>query len=134
MQRAFIILLRGKFLFTGGIFILLFSLRAGAQTFTAGAQTQSASDSGTIVYNLQQCIDSALKNNPTVKQSGFLKESAKVTYDQQRGTMLPSVSGYASFANNGGRSINIYTNSYITSNYNSGYYQLQGNLPLWNGF
>ncbi len=47
--------------------------------------------------------------------------------------MLPFVSGYASYTNNGGKSVNNYTNTYVTENFNSGYGQLQATLTLWNG-
>ena len=92
--------------------------------------TIDSSENTGIRYTLQQCVDSAIRNNPTVKASEFTKDGAKINWQQQRATMLPAVSGYADFVNNGGRSINIYTNSYITENFNSGYYLVLSVDPL----
>jgi outer membrane protein len=93
---------------------------------------QTGSAPGTV-YSLKQCVDSALRNNPSVKLSEFTQETAKNNRDQQRAAMLPFISGYASYTNNGGKSVNNYTNTYVTENFNSGYGQLQATLTLWNG-
>ncbi len=88
----------------------------------------------TTVYTLQQCVDSAIRNNPTVKLSEFLKEGARLNRDQQIGNALPNVSAYGQYLNSGGRSINVSTNQYVNEDYNQGYAQLQASLVLWNGF
>src|SRR5258708_5744251 len=118
-----IIMQRGKLLLTGGILLFLFQYTATAQTVT---------DSGTV-YTLQQCVDSALKNNPTVQQAGFTVESARLTARQEQSTMLPTVSGFAQYGSNSGKSINNYTNTYVNQKYGSGYGQLQGGWVLFNG-
>jgi len=118
-----IIMQRGKLLLTGGILLFLFQYTATAQTVT---------DSGTV-YTLQQCVDSALKNNPTVQQAEFTVESARLNARQQQSTMLPSVSGFAQYGSNSGKSINNYTNSYVNQKYGSGYGQLTGSWVLFNG-
>ena len=52
----------------------------------------SQNSSGTAaVYSIQQCIDSALKNNPTVKTYDFTQRTAQVQYIQQIGNMLPTL-------------------------------------------
>lgn len=116
-------MLRGKLLLTGGILSFLFQYTATAQT---------ATDSG-AVYTLQQCVDSALKNNPTVQTAEFTVESARLTARQQQATMLPSASGFGQYGSNSGKSINYYTNTYVTQKYGSGYGQLIGNWVLFNG-
>lgn len=88
----------------------------------------------TQVYTLQQCVDSALQKNVTVKAAEFLKEGARITRDQQIGNALPSLQAYAQFQNSGGRSVNVSTNTYISENYNQGYGQVTSSLTLWNGF
>ena len=140
---------RKNFLFTAGIFCLLFdySISAQAQNTTTQSQNTAAQAQNSmtalsltdtiynpIVYSLQQCVDSALKNNPTVKTTFFTSETAKINYDQQRSTMLPSINAYGNYLNNGGKSVNPTTYTYINENYNSGYYQAQATLVLWNGF
>jgi len=121
----FSIMQRKIFLFTAGICCLLH--------YTNPAKAQTSSGSTDVVYSLQQCVDSALKNNPTVKTVEFTKETAKVNWDQQRANMLPYINSYASYYNNGGKSINNYTNSFVNENYNSGYANVQATLTLWNG-
>jgi outer membrane protein len=94
----------------------------------------SQKSSGTaVVFSVQQCIDSALRNNPNVKTFDFTQRTAQVQYLQQIGNMLPTLSGTGQFYNSGGKSINTFTNTYITENYNQGYGVLQGGLTLWNG-
>jgi outer membrane protein len=100
--------------------------------FTVALFGQNSPDSGSF-FTLQQCVDSALKNNPTVRLAEFTMKSAKVNWHQQKATMLPAISGYANYGSNSGRSINPYTNSYINQQYNSGFGQLSGSLVLWNG-
>ncbi|HTI09352.1 MAG TPA: TolC family protein [Puia sp.] len=114
---------RGKLLLGGGILLFLFQYTATAQT---------ATDSGTV-YTLQQCVDSALKNNPTVQTAEFTVESARLTARQQQATMLPSVSGFGQYGSNSGKSINNYTNTYVNQKYGSGYGQVSGSWVLFNG-
>ncbi len=52
--------------------------------------SQNSSGSA-IVYSVQQCIDSALRNNLTVKTAEFTARSAGVSYLQQIGNMLPTL-------------------------------------------
>lgn len=115
-------MLRGKLLLTAGILVSLFQQ----------AIAQIAQDSGTV-YTLQQCVDSALKNNATVQTANFTVESARLTARQQQTTMLPSVSGFAQYGSNSGKSINNYTNTYVNQKYGSGYGQLTGSWVLFNG-
>lgn len=94
----------------------------------------SQNSSGTAaVYSIQQCIDSALKNNAAVKTYDFTQRTAQVQYLQQIGNMLPTLSAYGQYLNNGGKSVNTVTYTYVTENYNQGYAQAQGSLVLWNG-
>jgi outer membrane protein len=142
-------MLRGKF-FCAAALLLVFNFAALAQqdsTMRPGSTNPQDStrrtapptndeNTGTpagTVYSLKQCVDSALSNNPTVRQSEYTSEAARNNLAQQKGAMLPFVSGYASYTNNGGKSVNNYTNSYVTENFNSGYGQLQATLTLWNG-
>lgn len=129
---------RRRSLILTGLFFLLSQTVAFAQQDSTKRTPPPTGDAATAgvsstIFSLQQCIDSAVKNNPAVNTAGFAKSIARNTLDQERANMLPSFSGYANYVNNGGRSINIYTNTYITENYNSGYGQLQGSLVLYNG-
>lgn len=92
-----------------------------------------ASSGPAVVYSINQCIDSALKNNATVKQFQFTARTAQVALLQQVGNALPTLGAYAQYLNNGGKSVNTVTYTYITENYNQGYGQVTGQVPLWNG-
>ena len=122
---------RRKLLLAAAAFPLLLHHSATAQNIDS--LTSQNSSGPAVVYSIQQCIDSALKNNPTVKTSEFTERTAKVQYIQQVGNMLPTLSAYGQYLNNGGRSVNTVTYTYVTANYNQGYGQIQGAIPLWNG-
>lgn len=138
-MKVYTIMRRGKFPILAALFLLFFQAAALAQQDSTKRMAPPTGDlntasSSAMIFSLQQCVDSAVKNNPSVKTAEFTKDNARNNLDQQRANMLPNLSGYANYVNNGGRSINIYTNTYVTENYNSGYGQLSGSIPLWNGF
>jgi len=99
----------------------------------ADSLTEQASSGPAVIFSIQQCIDSAIRNNATVKTSEFTARTGYVQYIQNIGYMLPTLSGTGQFYNSGGKSINTFTNSYVTENYNQGYGYLSGSVPLWNG-
>lgn len=85
------------------------------------------------VYTLQQCIETAIKNNTDVKQAELLAESARINYNQSKANMLPDLNAGVSHTSYNGRSINPYTNAYINQQNNAASYSLQSNLVLWKG-
>ncbi|MEO6303674.1 MAG: TolC family protein [Bacteroidia bacterium] len=87
-----------------------------------------------VVYNLKQCIDLALKNNLTVNMAELQMESNESRLQQARAANLPSVSGYANQGINQGKSINPYTNTFINQKINTGQYGINANMNLWSGF
>jgi len=111
--------------------LILFVLSATSQT--KAQDTTSVQPAHNNTLTLQQCIEIAFKNNPDVKQAGFLAESAKINYDQSKANMLPNLNGGISHTQYNGRSINPYTNSYINEKNTAGSYQLSSGLILWNG-
>jgi outer membrane protein len=118
-------------------FLLFFHTGASAQQDSSVRITplfDTVIAPATTVYTLQQCIDSAIRNNPTVKLSEFLQQGAKANRDQQIGIALPNISAYTQYINSGGRSVNVSTNQYVNQDYNQGYGQVQASLVLWNGF
>lgn len=84
-------------------------------------------------FTLQQCVDLALKNNLLVKQTEFQMQNDQVNLQQARGYMLPSVSAFISHGINSGRSIDPFTNGYISQNITFANYGLNGSFTLWNG-
>jgi outer membrane protein len=114
--------------------LLFLQHSATAQTQGADSLISEISSGPAVTYTIQQCIDSALKNSLNVKTSEFTARSAQVAYLGQIGTMLPTIIGSAQFQNSGGKSVNQATYQYVTENFNQGYGQVQGSVPLFNGF
>lgn len=119
---------------TASFLLLFLHHSATAQTQGANSLISEISSGPAVTYTIQQCIDSSLKNNLTVKTAEFAARSAKVSLLQQIGIALPTFSGAAEYQNSGGKSVNPVTYSYITENFNQGYGQVTGSVPIFNGF
>jgi outer membrane protein len=85
------------------------------------------------VYNLQQCIDIAIKNNLTVKRSELDMERSRVYWQQQRANLLPTLNGSVNHGLSTGRSIDPFTNTYLNQQIASADYSANANLVLFNG-
>ena len=86
------------------------------------------------IWSLEDCIDYALKNNISLKQSELNIELNKNEYFQSKMELLLSVNISNSFNNNRGRYINPFTNEFdeeISSSLNLSY---NSNFSLFNGF
>src|ERR1700744_4259321 len=119
---------------TAFFFLLFLPHSVTAQTQNADSLISQLSSGPTVVYTIQQCIDSALKNNANIRLADFTAQTAKNGRLQQIGNMLPTFSGYASMYNSGGKSINTFTNQYTNQNYNQANGYLQGSWTIFNGF
>ena len=84
-------------------------------------------------YSLQQCIDSALKNNIPVKQSGLEMETARVNWKQAKANVLPTLGMDVSHGLNTGRSIDPFTNTYVNQSVSRGSYGANSDFVLFNG-
>ena len=76
------------------------------------------------IWSLEDCIDYALKNNISLKQSELNIELNKNEYFQSKMELLPSVNISNSFNNNRGRYINPFTNEFdeeVSSSLNLSY-------------
>jgi outer membrane protein len=85
------------------------------------------------VYNLQQCVDIAIKNNLTVKRSELDMERSRVYWQQQRANLLPTLNGSVNHGVSTGRSIDPFTNTYLNQQIASADYSANANLVLFNG-
>ena len=86
------------------------------------------------IWSLDDCIDYALKNNISLKQSELNIELNKNEHFQSKMELLPSVNISNSFNNNRGRYINPFTNEFdeeVSSSLNLSY---NSNFSLFNGF
>jgi outer membrane protein len=100
------------------------SLLIGIATITR-AQTPT-------MLNLKQCVETAIENNLQVRQTAYQAESDKVTYQQARANQLPYFGGSIYHGINQGRSIDPFTNSYVTQNINFASYDINTSVTLWN--
>lgn len=86
-------------------------------------------------WSLQKCIDYAIENNITIKQRQLQIESAQHTLQQSReGRFTPQVSASISQAMRTGRSIDPFTNQFVTQTVYSTSASLNGSIVLFNGF
>ncbi|HEY6954889.1 MAG TPA: TolC family protein, partial [Flavisolibacter sp.] len=84
-------------------------------------------------YSLQQCIDSAIKNNIPVKQSELEMETARVDWKQSKAYVLPTLGLDVSHGLNTGRSIDPFTNTYVNQSVNRAGYSANSEMVLFNG-
>jgi outer membrane protein len=89
---------------------------------------------GQDVWDLQRCVDFAIKNNIQVRQNKVQEELANLTYKQSRDARWPTANFQTSFGEQFGRSIdptsNQFTNNQITFVNGS----FQTNVTLFNWF
>ncbi|HTA61252.1 MAG TPA: TolC family protein [Bacteroidia bacterium] len=84
-------------------------------------------------WNLQQCIDYALKNNLSLKQSQINTDINKVNYNQSKATILPSVNAGGNHTYNMGQTIDRYTNKFANATVLSENFYAQAQVTLWSG-
>ena len=85
------------------------------------------------IYPLQQFIDTALANNIPVKQAGLRAEEAQVNWKQARMNLLPDLNASISHGVNSGRSIDPFTNTYVTQSVNRANYGISSGVVVFNG-
>ncbi len=88
----------------------------------------------TTTWSLRQCLDTAIKNNLSLQQTAIQMELNKVTRNQSKANLLPTVTGNASQNFNTGRSLNPVSNQFTTGNIRTNNFSLTGTLILFNGF
>ena len=83
---------------------------------------------------LQQCIEMGIVNNLDVLQSDLQAQADEVRWKQAKLNRLPDLNASAGYQFNAGRSIDQFTNSYITDNSQYSYYSLGSGVTIFNGF
>jgi outer membrane protein len=94
----------------------------------------SANSFAQTSWSLQQCIDYALANNLTVKQSELAVEFNKVGVNQNAASLFPTLNGFATNNYYFGRSIDPYTNLFTNQQVRSNSFALSSTLSLFEGF
>ncbi|MFL5752104.1 MAG: TolC family protein [Bacteroidia bacterium] len=94
------------------------------------AFTTSFSQTG---WTLQQCIDQAIKNNLSIKQSEITSQMSEVNLRQSEAGILPSLNAGATHTYNIGKNIDRYTNTFANSTVLSQNFYLSSQVTLWSG-
>ena len=82
------------------------------------------------IFTLKQCVDTAIANNLLVKQSDLQVERAAINFKQSRDNRLPDLTASLNHGLNQGRSIDPFTNSYVSQNIGYGNYNLSTSIFL----
>jgi len=94
--------------------------------FSLGAKAQSQ-------WNLQQCVDYALKHNIMLQQAEINNQITKNNSTQTKASILPSLNAGAAHTYNFGRTIDRYTNTFANTQVLSQNFYISSNLVLWSG-
>lgn len=89
---------------------------------------------GQEVWSLEQCIEIALKNNPTVHRAELQYKKDKINKRQAWQNALPTIEGNIGHSWNQGRSIDPTTNQFIEQTISSGNASVGAGMFLFNGF
>lgn len=87
----------------------------------------------TNVWDLQQCIDHAQKNNIALKQAELSTQINKNNATQSKAAILPTVNAGAQHTYNFGRTIDRYTNTFANTQVLSQNFYISSNVVLWSG-
>jgi outer membrane protein len=98
------------------LFILSFSLQAQTKT-----------------YSLKDCIELALSQNIQVKQAKVGLLQAESQAKTEKLSFLPTANASGSHAYNFGRSIDRFSNEFVTSTVRNNYFSLNTNFMVYNG-
>jgi outer membrane protein len=85
-------------------------------------------------WTLQECVDYAITNNLQVKQSVLDVESSRLTLDQARSNILPTLNGSSSYGFNFGLNNDPTTGILVNQNSRSNSFSINSNVPLFSGF
>lgn len=83
---------------------------------------------------LRRAVEIGLSKNLDVNLRNLNMERAGVSLSRAKGNMIPTLSGIINHDLNSGRSIDIFTNSYVNQEYTSAVYQLNSDVTIFNGF
>lgn len=84
-------------------------------------------------WNLQQCVDYALKHNIMLQQAEINNQITKNNSAQSKASVLPSLNAGAAHTYNFGRTIDRYTNTFANTQVLSQNFYISSNLVLWSG-
>ncbi|MFZ1785855.1 MAG: TolC family protein [Ferruginibacter sp.] len=97
-----------------------------------GINLQAQNNTSTLT--LQTCLDMAMANNISVKQTELGEQTAKVNLNQSKYNRLPNIAAGIGYGINSGRSIDPFTNSYNNQQLSSSNANITASLPVFRGF
>ncbi|MEM8966333.1 MAG: TolC family protein [Bacteroidota bacterium] len=100
--------------------------------YTSWAQTKSSNEPRQL--SLQECVDLAIKNNITVRTTALNVLQDQVALEQSKADLLPSLNAGTNFQYNVGRTINPFTNEFVSQPIRQQSLSLTANVELFNGF
>ncbi len=104
------------------IIILITALFASSQVF------------GQEVWDLRRCVEYAIENNISVKQSEITQRQNELVYQQSRDSRWPTLNFQSSLGEQWGRNIDPTTNQFITNAITFSNLSLQSGVTLFNWF
>jgi outer membrane protein len=84
-------------------------------------------------WDLQQCVDYAVKHNLGLRQTALNNQVTKNNTDQIKASALPSLNAGASHVYNFGQTIDRFTNSFANTQVLSQNFYISSNVVLWSG-
>ena len=84
-------------------------------------------------WSLEKCIDHAKTNNIQIKQSKLSIDLARENLLQSKANTLPSINARMSHNYNFGRTVDPFTNSFVTEQLQSNNFSINGNVMLFEG-
>jgi outer membrane protein len=85
-------------------------------------------------WSLEKCIDYAIENNITIKQSNLNTQTAKENLFQSKASLLPNANAYVNHTLNGSNAPSNSTFGYTNEGFYEGNAGLYSELNLFNGF
>ncbi len=85
-------------------------------------------------WDLQRCIDYAMKNNITVQQSKNNIVTSEINHQESKLSLLPDLNAQATYGYNFGQSIDPFTNEFATTRVGTSNLSVFTSLDLFNGF
>jgi outer membrane protein len=84
--------------------------------------------------SLREAVEMGIKNNIDVNRANLSMQREEINWKQAKGNMVPTVTANINHNLNSGRSIDLFTNSYVNQNYTSAAYTLNSDVTIFNGF
>ncbi|MCB0395116.1 MAG: TolC family protein [Flavobacteriales bacterium] len=84
-------------------------------------------------WTLQRCIDRVLEENMQIRQAELNNRSASNNLLQAKAELLPTINGNASQSYSFGRTVDPFTNQFITDRVRSNSFSLSSSVTLFNG-